>query len=240
MAQAPQITQSAAAPTDRPHGAVSFIAGQTYDALSIDHIDGGEALSALAEFEARMPPRNVSLDLQQRAYGTLGRPAPDRRPHFWGHRERLRQRFLKGGADGLPDYELLELILFNAISRIDVKPLAKELLAAFGDLNAVITAPAPRLMKVRGITEKVIVQFRLAEALAGRLARSKVLDRSVITSWSQLMTYCKMGCQIQPDELIRHLLSGLAAGSSVAQAEPEHERRLALHRAGHAIALAND
>ena len=163
-----------------------------------------EALRALREFEAQLPPPEVyerALADDGRAYartrpaGQPVRPAEwppsARRPHYWGHRERLRQRFVGGGADALPDYELLELVLFNAIPRVDVKPLAKQLLAIFGDFNGVIAAPRARLMAVPGVTEKVWMQFRLAEAVAARMARAQVLNREVITSWSQLMSYCK-------------------------------------------------
>lgn len=153
-----------------------------------------EALRALRDFEANQPPadvyeRQLADDVAARA--RTGRPEPDRRPHYWGHRERLRQRFLAGGPDALPDYELLELLLFNAIARVDVKPLAKRLLATFGDFNGVVAAPRQRLMAVQGVTDKVWVQLRLAEAVAARMARAKVLNREVITSWSQLMSYCK-------------------------------------------------
>jgi len=153
-----------------------------------------EALRALEDFEARLPPsevyeRQVADDLH--AYARTGRPVPDKRPHYWGHRERLRRRFLAGGPEALPDYELLELILFNAIPRIDVKPLAKRLLEIFGDFNGVIAAPRQRLMAVPGVTGKVWVQLRLAEAVAARMARAKVLNREVISSWPQLMAYCK-------------------------------------------------
>ncbi|MCX8955560.1 hypothetical protein OU790_19270, partial [Ruegeria sp. NA] len=72
------------------------------------------------------------------------------RPHYWGHRDRLRQRFLKGGHEPMPEYEFLELLLFNAIPRIDVKPLAKRLLAEFGDLNGVIAASKHRVQQVEG------------------------------------------------------------------------------------------
>lgn len=116
---------------------------------------------------------------------------PARKPHYWGHRERLRQRFYEANGVSLPDYEILELILFNAIPRVDVKPLAKILLEEFGDFNGVISAPAPRLLRIEGITEKVVIQFRLAEVIAARLARAKVLNRSVIASWTELMSYCK-------------------------------------------------
>jgi DNA repair protein RadC len=164
-----------------------------------------EALRALRDFEAQLPPpevyeRQLASDTGTRARSTghragrsghAGQTGPGWRPHYWGHRERLRQRFVGGGADALPDYELLELVLFNAVPRIDVKPLAKQLLAVFGDFNGVIAAPRQRLLAVPGVTERVWVQFRLAEAVAGRMARAKVLNREVITSWSQLMGYCK-------------------------------------------------
>lgn len=153
-----------------------------------------EALRGLQEFEARQPPLEIledQLAATARASVRTGRPVPDKRPHYRGHRERLRRRFISGGAGALPDYELLELVLFNAIPRIDVKPLAKELLEIFGDFNGVIAAPKQRLMEIRGITEQVWFQFRLAEAMAVRMARAQVLNREVITSWSQLMTYCK-------------------------------------------------
>ncbi|HET7410259.1 MAG TPA: DNA repair protein RadC [Paracoccaceae bacterium] len=153
-----------------------------------------EALRGLRDFEARQPPSRAherQLADNAQAYARTGRPVPDRRPHYWGHRERLRQRFVAGGTGALPDYELLELILFNAIPRIDVKPLAKELLAIFGDFNGVIAASRQRLMAVPGVTDKVWVQFRLAEAVAARMARAKVLNREVLSSWSALMSYCK-------------------------------------------------
>ena len=91
----------------------------------------------------------------------------------------------------MPDYELLELLLFDAIPRIDVKPLAKQLLATFGDLNGVIAASKHRLLQVKGTNEKVWLQLRLVEAFAHRLAREKILDRSVISSWDDLVSYCR-------------------------------------------------
>ncbi|MEL6239670.1 MAG: DNA repair protein RadC [Pseudomonadota bacterium] len=106
------------------------------------------------------------------------------------HRSRLRQRFLKGGADALPDYEMLELVLFRAIPRRDVKPLAHELLKRFGDFNRVITAPADRLSDVKGVGDAVITELKIVEAAAQRLARSKVMNRQVISSWDALLDYC--------------------------------------------------
>lgn len=153
-----------------------------------------EAMRGLEDFEAQLPPPEawaeaVATDVERPAF-TPG-VAPPGKPHYWGHRERLRQRFLAGGHDGLPEYELLEMVLFNAIGRIDVKPLAKELLATFGDLNGVIAASEHRLLKVPGTTPKVWFQLRLFEAIAHRMARAKVMQRSIIGSWDDLMRYCK-------------------------------------------------
>jgi len=106
------------------------------------------------------------------------------------HRKRLRERFLQGGAQAMPDYELLELLLFRAIPRQDVKPLARHLIEVFGDLASVVSAPTPRLSGVPGVGEAVIVELKLAEAVALRLARAKVLNRRVISSWDALLDYC--------------------------------------------------
>lgn len=116
---------------------------------------------------------------------------PDKLPSYIrDHRKRLRDRFLQGGADALPDYELLELILFRAIPRQDVKPLANRLIATFGDLNRVITAPRARLLQVDGVGDAVVIELKLMEAVACRMARSRVLNQQVISSWDALLTYC--------------------------------------------------
>lgn len=107
------------------------------------------------------------------------------------HRARLRQRFREGGADALPDYELLELLLFRAIPRRDVKPLARALLDAFGDFNGTVSAPEARLREVTGVGESVITELKLVEAAAHRLARARVLQRPVVSSWDALLSYCQ-------------------------------------------------
>jgi DNA repair protein RadC len=111
-------------------------------------------------------------------------------PHYLDHRRRLRTRFLAGGADALPDYELLELVLFAAIPRRDVKPLAKDLVRRFGSFAEVIAAPRERLVEVSGVGEAVLAQFRLVEAAALRLAKTRILNRPALSSWSALLDYC--------------------------------------------------
>ncbi|SMR82492.1 DNA repair protein RadC [Aliiroseovarius halocynthiae] len=106
------------------------------------------------------------------------------------HRQRLRARFNEGGAQAMPDYELLELLLFRSIPRRDVKPIARELLDTFGDFNRVVTAPADRLRSVSGIGDTVITDLKIIEAAAHRMARSKVIQRHVISSWDAVLDYC--------------------------------------------------
>lgn len=106
------------------------------------------------------------------------------------HRARLRERFLTGGAAALPDYEVLELVLFRAIPRQDVKPLARELLETFGDFNGVVSAPLARLKQVKGIGPAVVCELKVVEAAAHRLARSKVMNQCVVSSWDALLDYC--------------------------------------------------
>ena len=106
------------------------------------------------------------------------------------HRKRLRTRFMDGGAAALPDYEMLELVLFRAIPRQDVKPLAHLLMAEFGDFNRVVSAPPERLRALKGVGEAVICELKIIEAAAQRLARAKVLNKQVISSWDALIDYC--------------------------------------------------
>ena len=106
------------------------------------------------------------------------------------HRARLRARFMEGGAQALPDYELLELILFRALPRQDVKPLARRLIDAFGDFGRVLSAPTARLMQVAGVGPAVVQELKIVEAAGQRLARSKVINRPVLSSWQALVEYC--------------------------------------------------
>ncbi|WP_043773219.1 RadC family protein [Roseivivax isoporae] len=118
-------------------------------------------------------------------------PGPRLPSYIRDHRARLRDRFLAGGPEALPDYELLELVLFRAIPRQDVKPLARQLLDLFGDFNRVISAPAARLREVRGVGDAVICELKVVEAAAHRLSRARVIHRPVLSSWNALLDYCR-------------------------------------------------
>lgn len=107
------------------------------------------------------------------------------------HRQRLRQRFTKGGAAAVPDYELLEMLLYRAIRRGDTKPLAKRLLAAFGDLNHVLAAPPARLKEINGVGDAVVFELKLIEAIGHRMARAKVINKPLLSSWDALLDYCQ-------------------------------------------------
>jgi DNA repair protein RadC len=121
------------------------------------------------------------------------------------HRKRLRDRFTAGGADALPDYELLELVLFRAIPRQDVKPLARRLLDIFGDFSGVISAPAQRLAEVDGVGPAVVQELKIIEAAAHRLARGRVINRPVLSSWDALLDYVRASMARQPTEQFRIL-----------------------------------
>jgi len=127
------------------------------------------------------------------------------RPHYLGHRERLRRRFRDAGPDALPDYELLELILFRAVPRRDTKPLAKAILAQFGTFAEALNAPEERLKEVPGLGEAAITEIKLVRAAALRLVRGEVLERPVLASWSQVLDYCRASMGFEAKEQFRIL-----------------------------------
>ncbi|KPP80817.1 MAG: DNA repair protein RadC [Oceanicaulis sp. HLUCCA04] len=127
------------------------------------------------------------------------------RPHYHGHRDRLRARFAEAGGKGLADYEILELILFRAIPQRDVKPLAKLLLARFGDLGRVCAARTDQLTEMKGISEKVALELNLFQEVATRIAREQVTGRAVISSWSALLDYVRTALQNASTEEFRVL-----------------------------------
>lgn len=134
--------------------------------------------------------------------GTIGKP--EARPHYAGHRDRLRQRFLNA-PNALPDYELLELILFRSIPRRDVKPLAKDLIARFGGFSEVLSAEPERLLEVRGISESVVTELRILREAGLRMARAAVIEKEIISSWQELLDYCSASMAHNPIEQFRIL-----------------------------------
>ena len=106
-----------------------------------------------------------------------------------GHRQRLRQRFRQGGADAMPDYELLEMVLFGAIRQGDTKPLAKRLLAQFKTFAGVLQAPEAKLRQVNGVGDRIIDELKLVRAAAVRLLKSEVAAKPLLSSWTDLIAY---------------------------------------------------
>jgi DNA repair protein RadC len=127
-------------------------------------------------------------------------------PSYIGdHRRRLRTRFMEGGAQAMPDYEMLELVLFRAIPRQDVKPLARLLLDTFGDFNRVVTAPPARLVMVKGVGEAVVQELKIVEAAAQRMMRARIMHRPVLSSWTALLDYCHTAMSHRETESFRIL-----------------------------------
>ena len=130
-------------------------------------------------------------------------PSTREPPYVKGHRQRLRDRFIRGGAEALPDYELLELVIFRAISRQDVKPLVYRLLKQFGDFNGVISAPRDVLLLQKGVTDRVVQELKVVEAAAHRLAHAQIIDKPILSSWSSLLKYCQTTLAHKPVEEFR-------------------------------------
>jgi DNA repair protein RadC len=130
---------------------------------------------------------------------------PAETPHYHGHRERLRERFHNAGPDALSDYELLEMALFASIPRRDTKPLAKELLRRFGSFAEVIHAPVARLREVDGIGEASVNQLKVIAAAASRVAKGEVKRRNALSSWNDVLDYCRSTMAFADKEQFRLL-----------------------------------
>ncbi|MDX1423482.1 MAG: DNA repair protein RadC [Kiloniellales bacterium] len=114
------------------------------------------------------------------------------KPHYHGHRDRLRQRLLDQGGGALADYEIIEFLLFAAAPRADTKPLAKALIKRFGSLSAVLSAEPAELAAVSGLGQASIAALKIVPEAARRLAREQVLGQPVLSSWSKLLDYCRI------------------------------------------------
>ena len=175
------------APQDRSTGGFGDLAGA--DLFADACLPGAPDKADQAQADQNGANRNDASSASGAAAGATATNAPA--PHFHNHRWRLRERFLSAGPGSLADYEMLELVLFRAIPRRDVKPLAKQLLERFGDFNGVISAVPARLRELPGVGQAVICELKVVEAAAHRLARARVLNRPALSSWSALMEYCK-------------------------------------------------
>ncbi len=129
----------------------------------------------------------------------------ERAPSGAGHRERLRERFRAGGAEAMPDYELLELVLFRAIPRRDTKDLAKRLIARFGSFAGVMAAPEARLREVKDAGEAVATELKIVRAAALRLLREDVIGRPAMESWAQVLDYLRAAQAFEHREQFRIL-----------------------------------
>jgi DNA repair protein RadC len=166
------------------------------------------------------------------ACATELKPGP--KPHFHGHRERLRERAAAGGLAALPDYEILELLLFRCIPRGDVKPLAKRLIARFGSLGAVLGAGPEALKGVPGVGEAVALDLGLVREAGLRAAREEVARRPVISSWTALLAYVRAALAHEPREQVRvlfldkknQLIADETAGEGTVDHAPVYPREL--------------
>ena len=172
-------------------------------------------------------------------------------PHYKGHRERLRSRFAETGDQGLPDYEILELLLFRSIPQRDVKPLAKELIARFGSLSGVLGARRERLTEVKGIGDSVAADLKLVEAAGRRLARQSIQDKPVLGSWKDVIDYCHAAMAHAERETFRilfldkrnHLITDEVQGVGTVDHTPVYPReviRRALEVSATAIILVHN
>ncbi|MEL6871556.1 MAG: DNA repair protein RadC [Pseudomonadota bacterium] len=171
--------------------------------------DLGQPTPAAADTSALFPlnpsrpgSAGSKTDAGARAPKDVVRKAPS--PHA-GHRKRLRERLVAGGADAVPDYELLELVLFRAVPRGDTKPLAKTLIAKFGSFAAVVQAPDHRLREVDGVGPAVIAELRLVSAAALRLARTEIMEKPILSSWQATLDYCHAAMALLEREVFRIL-----------------------------------
>ena len=127
---------------------------------------------------------------------------PDK-PHYLGHRERLREKFLEQGPDALADYEIIELLLTLARPRIDCKPIAKALLKQFGNLPTLMAANPDTMKSVEGVGDGTVVALKLVQAIAQRMLKREVLDKPVLDSWNRVLDYCHSVMAHEREEQLR-------------------------------------
>lgn len=172
-------------------------------------------------------------------------------PHYRGHRTRLRQRFEEVGEQAMPDYELLELVLFRSIPQRDVKPLAKTLIARFGSFAEVLGARRERLTEVEGVGEATAIDLKIVEAAARRIARGAIRQRPMLGSWKDVIEYCRTAMAFADREEFRilfldkrnHLIADEVQSSGTVDHAPVYPREVvkrALELAATALVLVHN
>jgi DNA repair protein RadC len=173
----------------RPHRDLLRKLGGSWDrrrsGWSFDGADPTEPIARVLGAAVAPSPRGLSED-----GGPEESDAASAQPHYVGHRQRLRERFMVGG-DSFPDYELLELLLFQSIPRVDVKPLAKQLIARFKSLAGVLAAPPETLAETPELTAKTVVHLKAVREAGLRLARAEAMAAPVLASWDKVIDYCR-------------------------------------------------
>jgi DNA repair protein RadC len=212
--------------------------------------DGFEAL-----FKRATESTDTAVNPEDQANDTAEPPktksAKVPKPHYHDHRDRLRDKFVRRGAEAFDDYELLELILFQVLPRIDTKPIAKDLIANFGNLAEVVAAPVEKLTQVKGIGPNTAQHLKLLQQVSIRIGQSSVLNRPVLSSWNALLDYCRAAMQFEGREQFRvlfldrknRLLADEVMGRGTVDRAPVYPReivRRALVHEATAIILAHN
>lgn len=178
--------------------------------IRLENREGGQVMSRERRSSAgSRPGGSATADSGRRpgSQGSLfeaaaaGKPVDERA----GHRARLRQRFRDGGAEAMPDYELLELVLFRVFPRGDTKPLAKRLMARFHSFAEVVNAPAERLKEVEGVGDRVVDELKLVQAAARRLLKGEIVGKPVLGTWTAVIDYCRAAQGFDMQEAFRIL-----------------------------------
>ncbi len=159
----------------------------------------------MTESEADSPDERGFFAEQRTAAPAAETRSAAEQPHYLGHRERLRNRLRENGPDSLADYELLEVMLYRAIPRSDTKPVAKALLKRFGSLAQVLGAPEHLLREVKGVGASVAFDIKLYAAAASRMAKGELRGREVLSSWSQVIEFCRTAMAFESREQFRIL-----------------------------------
>ena len=128
-----------------------------------------------------------------------------RKPHYHGHRERMRLKFARSGASAMAEYEILEMLLYRSVRQGDTKPIAKRLIDEFGSLSEVLSAPVARLTEVKGIGEAVALDLKLIQAAGALLASGGFRERPLLTSWTKVLDYCRATMAFEDREMFRIL-----------------------------------